>query len=96
MAKMQLEGAIMNLYTTKSQVMELSERAEVQPETQDDEFRTLLEESLSNGQEEWLLKFDLNERGVGRILLPPSLSVFLQSDRICVMPMGGGLFVKSV
>lgn len=86
----------MNSYTTTSQIMELSERAEVQPEIQDDEFKTLLEDSFSNGHEEWLLKFDMNEKGVGRILLPPSLSVFLQSDHISVMPMGGGLFVKSV
>lgn len=46
--------------------------------------------------EEWLLKFEVNEKGVGRILLPPGLSIFLQSDRICIVPMGGGLFVRSV
>jgi len=47
-------------------------------------------------RDEWLLKFEVNEKGVGRILLPPSLTIFLQSDRVCIMPMGGGLFIKSV
>lgn len=49
-----------------------------------------------NERDEWLLKFELNEDGVGRILLPPGLTIFLQSDRVCVMPMGGGLFIKSL
>ena len=47
-------------------------------------------------RDEWMLKFDVNEKGVGRILLPPGLTIFLQSDRVCIMPMGGGLFIKSV
>jgi hypothetical protein len=54
------------------------------------------ESSDPNGRDEWLLNFDVNERGVGRILLPPGLAIFLQSDRVCIMPMGGGLFIKSV
>ena len=47
-------------------------------------------------RDEWMLKFDVNEKGVGQILLPPGLTIFLQSDRVCIMPMGGGLFIKSV
>lgn len=94
--KMQVEGVILSSYVTKSQIMRFPEPAEPQSEIKEDEFNAILEESLSDGQEEWLLKFDVNERGVGLILLPPSLSIFLQSDRICVMPMGGGLFVKSI
>jgi hypothetical protein len=63
----------------------------------DDEFISGYDESSDpNGRDEWLLNFELNERGVGRILLPPGLAIFLQSDRVCIMPMGGGLFIKSV
>jgi hypothetical protein len=90
-----MEGATMNSYITEGQIMKLSEGAEVRPKIQDEEYEPLME-SFCNGHEEWLLKFDVDERGIGRILLPPGLAVFLQSDRICVMPMGGGLFVKSV
>ncbi len=43
-----------------------------------------------------LLKFEVNEKGVGRILLPPSLSALLQSDRISISPFAGGLFIRSV
>jgi hypothetical protein len=62
-----------------------------------DELTSYSEESLGYYErDEWLLKFEVNEKGVGRILLPPSLTIFLQSDRVCIMPMGGGLFIKSV
>ncbi len=47
-------------------------------------------------QDEWLLKYDVNEKGVGRILLPPSLSILLQSDRVSITPSAGGLFIRSV
>jgi hypothetical protein len=63
----------------------------------DDEFISGYDESSDpNGQDEWLLNFDVNEIGVGWILLPPGLAIFLQSDRVSIMPMGGGLFIKSV
>jgi hypothetical protein len=94
--KMQMEGVILDSLMIKRQIIGSSDHAEAQSEIQDDEFGTILDESLYNGREEWLLKFEMNESGVGRILLPPSLTVLLQSDRICIMPMGGGLFVKSV
>ena len=44
----------------------------------------------------YTLRYDINERGIGRILLPPSLSTLLQSDRICISPAAGGLFIKSL
>lgn len=47
-------------------------------------------------QDEWLLKYEVNEKGVGRILLPPSLSTLLQSDRVSITPSAGGLFIRSV
>jgi hypothetical protein len=50
----------------------------------------------SNRQDEWLLKYEVNEKGVGRILLPPSLSILLQSDRVYITPSAGGLFIRSV
>jgi hypothetical protein len=46
--------------------------------------------------DELLLKFEVNEKGVGHILLPPRLSVLLQSDRISIAPFAGGLFIRSV
>jgi len=46
--------------------------------------------------DELLLKFEVNDKGVGRILLPPSLSALLQSDRISIAPFAGGLFIRSV
>ncbi len=45
--------------------------------------------------DQWMLKYDINEMGVGKILLPPSLSILLQSDRVCVSPSAGGLFIRS-
>ncbi len=61
-----------------------------------DEFAGEHGEFQEYDQDEWLLKYEVNERGIGSILLPPSLAIFLQSDRISIIPMGGGLFVKSI
>lgn len=62
-----------------------------------DEITGNSEERASHfGRDEWLLKFEVNENGIGQILLPPDLTILLQSDRVCVMPMGGGLFIKSL
>jgi hypothetical protein len=44
----------------------------------------------------WMLKYDINEKGVGKILLPPSLSTLLQSDRVSISPSAGGLFIRSI
>ena len=44
----------------------------------------------------YTLKYNINENGIGQILLPPSLSILLQSDRVCISPSAGGLFIKSV
>ena len=49
-----------------------------------------------NPKDEWLLKYEVNDKGVGRILLPPSLSILLQSDRVSIRPSAGGLFIRSV
>lgn len=48
------------------------------------------------GNELYSLRYDINERGIGKILLPPSLSTLLQSDRVCISPTAGGLFIKSL
>ncbi len=65
-----------------------------------DDYMDDLEEEAghlySSPMDELLLKFDVNEKGVGRILLPPSLSALLQSDRISIAPFAGGLFIRSV
>ena len=44
----------------------------------------------------YTLRYDINEKGIGKILLPPSLSTLLQSDRVCISPAAGGLFIKSI
>jgi hypothetical protein len=44
----------------------------------------------------FLVKYNINDKGIGHIHLPPSLSMVLQSDRICVSPSGGGLFIRSI
>ncbi len=46
--------------------------------------------------DEWMMKFNVNEKGIGQILLPPSLSILLQSDRISIAPFAGGLYIRSV
>jgi hypothetical protein len=47
-------------------------------------------------KDEWMVKYEVNEKGIGRILLPPSLSVLLQSDRVSITPSAGGLFIRSI
>lgn len=44
----------------------------------------------------WMLRYNINENGIGKILLPPSLSILLQSDRVSISPTAGGLFIRSV
>jgi hypothetical protein len=44
----------------------------------------------------WMLRYDINEKGIGKLLLPPSLSMLLQSDRVSISPAAGGLFIRSV
>jgi hypothetical protein len=42
------------------------------------------------------LKYEINDRGIGKILLPPSLSTLLQSDRVSISPSAGGLYIRSI
>jgi len=42
------------------------------------------------------LKYEVDERGIGQLLLPPSLSLLLQSDRVSISPSAGGLFIRSI
>ena len=44
----------------------------------------------------FLMKYKINDKGIGQISLPPSLSMVLQSDQIYISPSGGGLFIRSV
>jgi hypothetical protein len=44
----------------------------------------------------YVLRYNIDEKGIGQILLPPSLSTLLQSDRVCISPSAGGLFIKSL
>ncbi len=69
---------------------------EAEPEAQDVDAKGYGGFQSSGQQDEWLLKYDVNEKGVGRILLPPSLSILLQSDRVSITPSAGGLFIRSV
>ena len=51
--------------------------------------------SYSAPRDMWMLKYSVNENGVGQILLPPSLSILLQSDKISIAPFAGGLLIRS-
>jgi len=42
------------------------------------------------------LKYEVNDKGIGQLLLPPSLSLLLQSDRVSISPSAGGLFIRSI
>jgi hypothetical protein len=42
------------------------------------------------------LRYEINDKGVGKILLPPSLSTLLQSERVSISPSAGGLFIRSI
>ena len=44
----------------------------------------------------YTLIYNIYEKGIGQILLPPSLSILLQSDRVCISPTAGGLFIRSL
>lgn len=44
----------------------------------------------------FLLKYEINDKGIGQISLPPSLSMVQQSDQIYISPSGGGLFIRSI
>lgn len=44
----------------------------------------------------YTLRYDINDKGIGKILLPPSLSTLLQSDRVSISPAAGGLFIRSL
>lgn len=69
---------------------------EAELDMQDDDSKGYGGFQSGGRQDEWLLKYDVNEKGVGRILLPPSLSILLQSDRVSITPSAGGLFIRSV
>ena len=89
----------MNLQLKTSQMSRPLDQPSIQIQTEGQEDELKSDSAECQGyyeRDEWLLKFEVNEKGVGRILLPPSLTIFLQSDRVCIMPMGGGLFIKSV
>ena len=51
---------------------------------------------VESRNELYTLRYDINERGIGKILLPPSLSTLLQSDRVAISPAAGGLFIRSL
>jgi hypothetical protein len=44
----------------------------------------------------YTLRYNINEKGIGQLLLPPSLSILLQSERVRVSPTAGGIFIKSI
>lgn len=92
-----VKGNDMDSHLKTSQISRPLDQPIIQTKGLEDELTSDLGEcSGYYGRDEWMLKFDVNEKGVGRILLPPGLTIFLQSDRVCIMPMGGGLFIKSV
>lgn len=49
-----------------------------------------------DGRDIFTLKYEVNDKGIGQLLLPPSLSFLLQSDRVSISPSAGGLFIRSI
>jgi hypothetical protein len=47
-------------------------------------------------RDEWMLSFQVNDEGIGNILLPPDLSSLLQSETVTVSPLSGGIFIRSI
>ncbi len=47
-------------------------------------------------RDEWMLRFQIDDEGVGNILLPPDLSILLQSETVSVSPLSGGIFIRSI
>ena len=77
--------------------MNADARPEPSVEVHDQEIPPAGTEELSDyPRDRILLRYEINDNGVGRILLPPSLSMLLQSDRVSIWPSGGGLFIRSV
>ncbi|MFB3764659.1 MAG: hypothetical protein ACE14P_05360 [Methanotrichaceae archaeon] len=64
--------------------------------TSEEQEMSEAEELYDNTSGAFLLKYTINDKGIGQISLPPSLSMVLQSDRICISPSGGGLFIRSI
>ncbi|HWQ18175.1 MAG TPA: hypothetical protein VN455_00230 [Methanotrichaceae archaeon] len=88
----------MNGKDTESTEMEPVDIAEIEDEIQiDDAGQPYSDMGLQNDdKDEWLISYEVNEKGIGRILLPPTLSILLQSDRVSIVPSAGGLFIRSV
>jgi hypothetical protein len=72
----------------------LAENLDLNTKTLDQDSRFLDDVVVHNDL--WMLKYDINENGIGKILLPPSLSTLLQSDRVSISPSSGGLFIRSI
>ena len=58
--------------------------------------RPMVRSESAGFKDEWLVRYEVNDKGVGHILLPPSLSILLQSDRVSITPSAGGIFIRSV
>jgi hypothetical protein len=72
----------------------LAESLDVNTKSLDQDSRSLEDVVVHNDL--WMLKYNINENGIGKILLPPSLSILLQSDRVSISPTAGGLFIRSI
>lgn len=72
----------------------LAEDLYLNTKSSDQDSRSLEDAVVHNDL--WMLKYNINENGIGKILLPPSLSILLQSDRVSISPTAGGLFIRSV
>jgi hypothetical protein len=72
----------------------LAEKLDLNTKSSDQDSSSLEDAVVHNDL--WMLKYNINENGIGKILLPPSLSVLLQSDRVSISPTAGGLFIRSI
>ena len=83
--------------------MRSSLKKESSPAKRQAKKATASEQEISSDEEiygdisgAFLMKYKVDNKGIGHIYLPPSLSMILQSDQIRISPSVGGLFIQSI
>ena len=78
-------------------------RKESSPAKRQAQKATATEQEISSGEKQYdnisdafQMKYKVDNKGIGHIYLPPSLSMILQSDQIRISPSVGGLFIQSI
>ena len=62
---------------------------------EDKKIKAMTNMLYNPSRDEWMLSFQVDNEGIGNILLPPDLSSLLQSETVTVSPLSGGIFIRS-